>query len=199
MSLAFAIRDVLQALSGSGLEELGLHCSQEDALGMCPQPRARLRQAEQSPEQSQRPTVYRLSSSVVPAVRSLQFLPALTETLRERARQEKTTVHAALIAAAGIAARLNSDYCPGRDLKVCSTINNRALMGSPEDCGVFFTACDYPIADSPLDDLWDLARKSKHMLTSAQTADGAKAVLGAVDTIVRSGLDAHSAGEEGGK
>jgi hypothetical protein len=37
------------------------------------------------------------------------------------------------------------------------------------------------------------------MLILGQSTDGVKAVLGAVDGIVQSGLDAYSAGEEGGK
>jgi hypothetical protein len=89
-------------------------------------------------------------------------------------------VHAVLLAAAGMAARRNPGYGSDRDLHLCSTISNRARLGSHEDCGVFFTACDFPLPDSPVDDLW-------------------KAVLGAVDGIVQSGLDAYSAGEEGGK
>ena len=199
MSLAFAMRDVLQALSGSKLENLSLHFSQEAALGMCSRPRARMRRVEQQAKQPSSPTVYRSSVSIVPEVRSLQFSCALTEALRKRARQEKTTVHAALMAAAGIAARQNPSYGLGRDIHICSTINNRAFIGSPEDCGVFFTACDFPIEDSPTNDLWNLARKSKHMLTLGQNAAGVKAGLGTVDGIVQSGLDAYSAGEQVGE
>jgi hypothetical protein len=199
MSLAFAMRDGLQALSGSKLENLSIHSSEEEALGVCSQPRARMRKVEQQAKQSPSPTVYRLSSSIVPEVRSLQFSCTFTEALRKRARQEKTTVHAALIAAAGIAARRNPSYGPGRDIHICSTINNRTLLGSPEDCGVFFTACDFPLSDSPINNLWKLARESKHMLTLGQSADGVKAVLGAVDGIVQSGLDVYSAGGQGRK
>jgi hypothetical protein len=195
MSLAFAIRDITQALSGLGLKKLGLSPSQEDILEVRSQPKAQKRQ----PEQPTVPTVYRSKSSIMPVVCALQFSCALTEALRMRARQEKTTVHAALLAAAGIEARQNAGYGSGRDLHLCSTISNRALINSPEDCGVFFTACDFPLTDGPVDDLWNLARKSKGMLNMGQSQDGVKAVLGAVDGIVQSGLDSYSAGEEGGK
>jgi len=199
MSLAFGIRDVLQALSGLKLTNLGLHASQEDALGLCSQPRAQMREIEQPPERSGIPSVFRSASSIVPEVRSLRFSLTLTEAIRKRAREEKTTVHAALIAASGIAARQNLDYASGRDLHICSTINNRKLMGSPEDCALFFTASDFSMADTPVDNFWDLARRSKDMLTLGQSPAGVKAVLGAVDGIVQSGLDAYSAGEQGGK
>jgi hypothetical protein len=197
MSLAFAMRDVLQALSGIKLSELRRHSSQEDTLGMFSEPRAQ-RRSGQRPEVTA-PTVYRSNSSIIPEIRSLQFSYALTDALRKRARQEKTTVHAALLAAAGIAARLNPGYGSDRDLHLCSTINNRARVGSPEDCGVFFTACDFPLPDSPVDDLWNLARRSKDILSRGQSEDGVKTVLGAVDGIVQSGLDSYSADEEGGR
>jgi hypothetical protein len=129
MSLAFAMRDVLQALSGTTLTKLSLHPSQENTLGMCSEPRAQRKR----PARSASSTVYRSSGSTVPEVRSLEFSCALTEALRNRSRQEKTTVHAALIAAAGIAARRHATYARGRDLHLCSTISNRALLGSPED------------------------------------------------------------------
>jgi hypothetical protein len=143
MSLAFAMRDVLRALSGIKLSELSLHSSQEDTLGMCSEPTAQ-RRSEQRPEVASAPTVYRSNSSIIPEVRSLQFSYVLTDALRKRARQEKTTVHAALLAAAGMAARRNPGYGSDRDLHLCSTISNRARVGSPEDCSVFFTACDFP-------------------------------------------------------
>jgi hypothetical protein len=153
MSLAFAIRDLLQALSGLTLKKLGLHPSQEDALGMDSEPKGQRRHVGQRTEMPAVATVYRSTSSTVPEVRSLQFSCALTDSLRKCARREKTTVHAALLAAAGIAARRNRSYGEGRDLHLCSTISNRARVGSPEDCGVFFTACDLPLPDSPVNNL----------------------------------------------
>jgi hypothetical protein len=63
MSLAFAMRDVLQALSGSKLNKLSLHSSQEHMLGMCSEPRAQ-RRSGQRPEVTAAPTVYRSNSSI---------------------------------------------------------------------------------------------------------------------------------------
>ena len=199
MSLAFAIRDALQALSGSQLKDLSLQPSQEDALKLSSRPRARMGTVDHRLQQAPSRTVYRASSSMIPEVSSLQFSGSFTEALRNRARQEGTTVHAALIAAAGIAARLNPDYGSGRDLHVCSPINNRTLLGSPEDCALLFTAADSCILDEPAEDFWGLTRRSKSLLSLARTVDGARAVLGAVDGIVQRGLHATSAAEEGAK
>lgn len=73
MSLAFALRDVLQSLSGLALIKLSVHSSQEDALGIRSQPRAQVNSAALRPEQSAVPMVYRSSSSTAPEVRCLAF------------------------------------------------------------------------------------------------------------------------------
>ncbi len=199
MSLAFAIRDMLQALSGSDLKQLTFHSSEEDGFQMSSQLRPQRPEMKHLLEESTEHTVYRSASSSVPEVSSFEFSRALTSAIRQRAREEGTTVHAALVAASGIVARRQPGYGSGRDLHLCSTISNRALLGSPEDCGVFFTASYFALADGPPEDLWSLARKVKQRLVPAQTAEGAKAVLGAVDEIVRAGLDDYSVGEAGGK
>jgi hypothetical protein len=194
MSLAFAMRDVLLALSGSALRSLSLHDSQEDTLGVFPE-----YDTEKLAELLAAPTVYRSKSSILPQVRSLEFPRSLTEVLRRRAREERTTVHAALVAASGIAARRVHGYGAGRDLHLCSTISNRAFAGSPQDFGVFFTACDFLLEGGAVDDLWELARRSKDVLRMGQREDGAHAALGAIHGIVESGMDAYTTGEQGGK
>ncbi len=199
MSLAFAIRDTLQALSGEILRELRLHSSQEDSLTVCSQPRTQRRLVDHCLKPIPDTTVYRRSSSTIPQVQSLQLSSAFTATLRDRSRREETTLHAALLAASGIAARRSPDYGSGRDLHICSPINNRKLMENPEDSGVFFTACDSAIQDASVDDFWSHARGLKAALTPMQTAEGARAVLGAIDGVVQLDLDAAAAAEEGGR
>ena len=199
MSLAFALRDVLHALSGARLKALDLHSSQEDALGIPAQARVPRRKVEHRVMPARGATVYRSSSSTLPEVRSLQFSQAFTEVLRLRARQERTTIHGALLAASGIAARQYTNYGTGRDLHICSPINNRKLAQSPENFGVLFTAGDSAIPETRTKNFWGLARKSKDALSAAQTSEGACAILGAVNGIVQSGLDAASTAEQGGE
>ena len=122
MSLAFAMRDVLLALSGSVLAKLSLHSSQEDTLGVVPQ-----YETEKLAELLAAPTVYRSKSSILPEVRSLQFSCALTEALRRRAREERTTVHAALVQryfAAAIEAPKSAGTSPATQVRAasCSTV-----------------------------------------------------------------------------
>jgi hypothetical protein len=67
MSLAFAVRDVLQALSGLKPRKLSLHSSQEDTLGMRSELRGQRQNAGHRTESSA-PSVYRLQSSIVPTL-----------------------------------------------------------------------------------------------------------------------------------
>ena len=108
-------------------------------------------------------------------------------------------MHAALMAAAGMAAREAPGYCSGRDLHLCSTISNRRMLGTPEDCGVFFTACGFALEEGRGREFWDLARAVKDTLRTVQSEDGAKAVLAAVGEVVRTCEDALSGGEQGAR
>lgn len=198
MSLAFALRDVLQALSGVASTKLRLHSSQEESLDLRSQARRPRHNPSQPTAINTDSTVYRSKTSIVPRVSSLQFSEAFTELLLQCARREGTTIHSALLAASGIVARRSGRYAD-RDLHLCSTISNRALVGSPEDCGVFFSACDFPFAVQADVDVWDLARRAKEVVSAGQSREGVKAVLAAVDGIVQANRDSHSSGEQGAR
>jgi hypothetical protein len=58
---------------------------------------------------------------------------------------------------------------------------------------VLFTACEFPLEVSPMEDLWELATQSKQVLRAAQSEEGVSAVLGAVDRVAKAGLDEYSA------
>ena len=165
---------------------------------MCYQPRVRMRDQTVHPAAATGAAAYPSSLLLPPRVYSLQLSAEVTETLRGSARREKTTVHAALTAAAGIVARRTPGYGSGRDLQLCSTISNRAMMNFPEDSGVFFTACTFPLSPSPVHDFWSLARQAKDSLRVMQQQDGVKAVLDAVGGIARSGLGDDATGDLGG-
>ena len=199
MSLAFAIRDVLSAISGVKLIKLGVPPSQENALGMCLQTKARACEVEHRLEPLLVISAYRRSSSAIPEVCSHELSEAFTETLRKRAREEKTSVHAALIAASGLVARQDPDYGFGRELNICSPINNRKLIGYPENSGVFFTASDVAVPVDCTETFWNLARSSKATVSKMQTLEGVRTVLDAVNRIVQSPLDATATAEEGGR
>src|SRR6202035_820038 len=75
-----------------------------------------------------------------PQVRGLCLTPALTASLRDRARQEATTVHGALCAAlvnAGRRIPLGWQHVP---VRILSPVNIRRVLGVGENCGVFISA-----------------------------------------------------------
>jgi len=75
-----------------------------------------------------------------PRVQGLCFSETLTGKLRERAREERTTVHAALLAALGIAGRRASAAWRDIPIRLSSTVNARGELGLGDDCGVFVGA-----------------------------------------------------------
>ena len=97
MSLAYAVRDTLRALSGAVLEPLSSTPSLEEMLwadGAASGPIiANWQQPEALPSN---PGIYRPRDKARPQVRGLRLMPSLTASLRDRARQEATTVHGAL-------------------------------------------------------------------------------------------------------
>jgi hypothetical protein len=101
MSLAYAVRDTLRALSGAVLEPLPSTPSLEEMLWVDGAASGLIvadgRQPEALPGN---PGIYRPRDKARPQVRGLCLTPTLTASLRDRARQETTTVHGALCAAA---------------------------------------------------------------------------------------------------
>ena len=54
-----------------------------------------------------KPAIYRKDDGSLPWVKGLQLAPELTSKLREKAREEGTTVHGALCSAVALAFRAN--------------------------------------------------------------------------------------------
>jgi NRPS condensation-like uncharacterized protein len=100
LSIAFAIRDLLQALSGNPIALLPVIPAHEEILGITG---GKASQAAPSKESNAtpaiRPAIYRKKEDSRPRIKSLYLTPELTGKLRERARQEGTTVDGALSSA----------------------------------------------------------------------------------------------------
>lgn len=101
MSRAFARCNALHAMVGGALEKLSLPASQ-DAILRSMERNGMPREDEQAAPAGPASTM-RQRGDARPHVQGLSFSKALTGKLRERAREERTTVHAALLAALGIA------------------------------------------------------------------------------------------------
>jgi Condensation domain len=188
MSLAFAIRDTLQAIAGSPLSELTLPSSQDQILeslqvwnGMSVNdgesvpagPVSRIRQRDR----------------VKPDVQGLCFSETVTEKLRDRARQERTTVHAALLAALGTAGRRVSSSWQDIPIRLSSAVNARRELGIGEHCGVFVgaasTTFDPELYDLDAIPFWSLARDAKSSVAAGETRAGIAALVSALRDAVR--------------
>jgi len=197
LSLAFALRDVLRCLSGQELELLPTHVSLEEALEVAAQPH-RAAQSNHEAIGIGASEVFHVKTSALPKVQSLKLSSNTTTKLRARARTERTTLHGALIAAASMAARRDPHYRASQDLRICSTVNNRKLLGLPEDFSMLFTAFVDLFPDEEPSSFWDLARVAKSHLEPLETIAGSRAVLAAVNDATAQLLSAtKDAGQAG--
>ena len=189
LSLAYAIRDTLSALSGEPLEPLPLAPAQEEMLGVVAGPAA-LADAHERPDRGPagRPSTYRPSDHARPLVKGLRLAPALTTSLTDRARQEGTTVHGALCAAVAIAGpRVSTDWRDGM-LRIMSPISLRLLLDVGESCGLFVSATTGAF-DARAIGFWELARQAKAATAAGQTRGSVAALLSTVGGVVGKGAE----------
>jgi hypothetical protein len=184
LSMAFAIRDLLQALSGERLESLPPLAPMEQLLGMPQtQPARHVRETSSgSIEGSIAAAIY---------VKGLRLSAELTSELLGRSRQEKTTLHGAICAALVLAGRqLFSTW--NNPVRIHSSIDARRLL----HLGDHYTQLAFGgiVAVNPdaMSGFWDLARFMKSGLTGAGSLPGMIAGLSALNGLLVQGLDPHT-------
>ena len=200
-ALAHVIRDTLEALAGAELDPLPVTPSVDEILGLSG-PVARLEAAggrQQPAAVSAKTSPYRPRDGARPKVQGVRLPQPLTARLRERAREERTTVHGALVAALAVACAHVSPDWRGIPLRLVSPVNVRRTLGVGEDCGVFLGAATsvlHPgVVDLSATGFWDLARHAKSSVLPAQGREGAEAVTSALRQAMRSGPDIATAAE----
>jgi hypothetical protein len=195
LSIAYAIRDTLSALSGGLLEPLPLSPSQEEILGASGGPTALAGASEQQGDTSAgTPATYRALDDTRPTVKTLRLAPALTESLRHRARRERTTVHGALSAALVIAGQKVSADWQEIPLRIASPISIRQILNVGETCGVFLSAA-ICVFGRQTAGFWEIARNAKTAVAPRQTRDGVVALLSAFEEVVGNGAEIPAAAE----
>jgi hypothetical protein len=183
LSLAYAIRDTLEALSGSPLQPLPWQLSQDFMMNV---PDGLANDQAQSQAEGLTPAVYRRRDNAHPRVTGLSLSARLTASLRGRARQEGTTVHGALCAALVLASR--DALAAGRDmpLRIMSPINARPLLDVGESCGVFLGATT-SVFNGAATGFWQIARNARAGVTANSTGAKIAAQLAAFREIVEHG------------
>jgi hypothetical protein len=175
LSLAYAIRDTLDALAGRSLRPLPWLPSQDDMMNV---PDSRADGQEQDQAEALTPAVYRRRDNARPRVKGLRLSAGLTSSVRDRARQEGTTVHGALCAALVLASRDVSAAWREIPLRILSPINARPLLDAGESCGVFLGATT-SVFDRQAMDFWDIARDARIGVAANQTSENIAAQLSA--------------------
>ena len=195
LSIAYALRDTISAVGGGFLAPLASLASQEEILA-ARAPRITVASAvkEQEGKPAGSPGTYRPLDHARPAVKGLRMERALTTSIRDRARQEGTTVHGALSAAIVIAGRHVFADWQKIPVRVMSPVNIRPLLGVGENCGVFVSAATGVFDERPKE-FWELARDAKIAIADGQTREGATALLGALGGIVDKGAEITTAAE----
>src|SRR5258706_222668 len=141
-----------------------------------------LRIVEDEPE-APTPAVYRRRDNARPRVKGLRLSAGLTSSVRDRARQEGTTVHGALCAALVLASRDVSAAWREIPLRILSPINARPLLDAVGACCVFLGATT-SVFDRQAMDFWDIARDARIGVAANQTSENIAAQLSAFRQVV---------------
>jgi hypothetical protein len=169
LSSAYAIRDLLRALTGETLEPLPPNPAQETLVHMSQQATDDVNDSRETQMPDQGPLMtFRSIDNLLPSIEAKSLTPELTRTLLERARKERTTVHGALTSALVLAGRESSADWNHSPVRVMSPFNLRKELGVGEDLGVFVWAAGVSMSPGTLADFWDMARYAKSSLTDRQ-------------------------------
>ena len=117
-------------------------------------------------------------------VQRLQLTVEETTALLERAKKEQTTVHAALVAALTLAGKRYSDAWRVGPVRCMSPIDMRKALGLPDAAGLLISLHQGPVPTSDGASFWDIARAVREDMLPAQTADGARHLLGVMSSRV---------------
>ena len=194
-SLAYLIRDILQSLAGIDLEPLPLQQSQEEllALNYGPMLDSVAANRQWNPIGSQ-PMSFRPRDNAKPKVRGLRLPADFTSILKNRARQEGTTVHGVLCAALVIAGRKVSLSWRDRPVRILSPISTRKMLGAGESCGIFLAGADDTFIPE-ISEFWELARLARSGVNNAQAYDSVAAGYSGLQRVMDDGPDVAAASQ----
>jgi hypothetical protein len=125
-------------------------------------------------------------------IQRLQLGVKETEVLLERAKEEGTTVHAALVAALTLAGKRYSEAWNAGPVRCMSPIDMRRTLGIPDAAGVLFSTYLAPVLTPDGASFWDIARTVREDMLPALRADGARNLLDALSSMV---AEEHNAGD----
>jgi hypothetical protein len=196
LSLSFAIRDTLLALSGTPMEPLMVTPPIESMLDSANSgPIDSTPTSEVSEVAEMRPLALHPRHGSIPSIRALRLTAEVTAKLRKRAQQEETTVHGALCAALVLAGRQVIGEWNDNPIRVVSPVDIRKLVGMGEHCGLFVSTTPVSFLPDAPTNFWELARFAKRQLAGAQTRDGVTPTIHAIQRSISKGLNVETASQ----
>jgi hypothetical protein len=117
-------------------------------------------------------------------VQRLQLSVEETGVLLERAKEEGTTVHAALVAALTLAGKRHSREWNVGPVRCMSPIDIRKMLRIPNAAGLLISLHHRPVLVPDGASFWDIARTVREDMLPAQTAHGVRQCLGALSSMV---------------
>ncbi|HTF70757.1 MAG TPA: hypothetical protein VK638_49610 [Edaphobacter sp.] len=121
----------------------------------------------------------------------LQLSVEETEALLKRAREEGTTVHAALIAALTLAGKRYSEKWNVGPVRCVSPIDMRKTLNIPDAAGMLVSLHHGSVLTPDGALFWDIARTVREDMLPAQSAEGARHLLGAQSSMISDELSAR--------
>jgi NRPS condensation-like uncharacterized protein len=196
ISLSYVVRDTLQALVGIRLDSLPVIPTLEEIVGITAGPVNQATPTQDSDLMpAGKPAIYRKDDGSLPRVKGLRLAPELTSKLRDKAREEGTTVHGALCSALALAFRQIRGGSSEDPIRIWSPIDMRKLLCLGEDCAPLAASTILSTDPQGLAAFWDVARRATTDLGVARTRDGAVAFTNSLYQAVSNGLDVQTAGQ----
>lgn len=179
LSVTRLMRDLIEAVSGSQLHELGSPAPQGEKLASCTLSENADCHMVKSAGSAPPPKRFELRSQSNPEVSidNVQLSRSETCQLILKAREEKTTVHAAILAALVLAGRKLSTSWAESAVEGFTPISLRKRLLIDADCVVALSASGTLLNPKTDSSLWELAREAKEQLRPQETMQGIKRSL----------------------
>ncbi len=196
MAALFVLEGVLDVLNGHKLTVLPVPPSQEEMLRrVLAGPAAAAAPPAEAPPVDERLSAFvptRPFNGATPDISTVIFAEELTNRLVRRCRAERTTVHAALVAAT---TQVMTSAGNREVVRVFSPFNFRPLLGYVRTSANYFSATRTGFLPEQTQDLWELARLTGAELAPARSEAGTRGISGAVEQYIP--MDADNAAATG--
>jgi hypothetical protein len=178
ISSVLVLNDIIAALNGVTLPNLPVPQSQENMLART-LPKVEPLDPSELPDDPRMhtPSAIRPFDGALTNVHTMAMTEVDTARLAHRCRAERTTVHAAMVVAM---CRVRAAERGENFVRVLNPINFRALIGGPEDCGLYVQSTLTGLSPWDGTPFWDQARATTAHLEVARSARGIRAASLAV-------------------